>query len=129
MVSILRGEANSNSNSWLALLRGDTNALVLFSLPSQEQDRLVQEKLAALAEASPCANISRLELAAIKSAMNMGTGHWYLCPNGHPYCIADCGGANQEAICPVPNCRKPIGGMNHALRSGNTRASDIDAIS
>ncbi|CAG8661655.1 9643_t:CDS:2, partial [Diversispora eburnea] len=25
----------------------------------------------------------------------LGSGHWYQCPNGHPYTIGDCGGADQ----------------------------------
>uniref|UniRef100_A0A6P7FVC7 NFX1-type zinc finger-containing protein 1-like n=1 Tax=Diabrotica virgifera virgifera TaxID=50390 RepID=A0A6P7FVC7_DIAVI len=29
----------------------------------------------------------------IVKAMGFKQGHWYKCPNGHPYCIADCGGA------------------------------------
>ena len=29
----------------------------------------------------------------IVKAMGMRGGHWYSCPNGHPYVIGDCGGA------------------------------------
>ena len=31
---------------------------------------------------------------SIVKAMGLGKGHWYMCPNGHPYVIGDCGGAN-----------------------------------
>ena len=27
----------------------------------------------------------------VDQAEGMGTGHWFKCPNGHFYCIADCG--------------------------------------
>jgi hypothetical protein len=49
-------------------------------------------------------------------------GHWYECPNGHPYCITECGGAMEEAKCLECNCA--IGGQNHALL-GNNRVSNL----
>ncbi len=45
-----------------------------------------------------------------------GQGHWYTCPNGHPYVIADCGGATMESTC--PECGAVIGGEGHRLRAG-----------
>ncbi|CAG9836386.1 unnamed protein product [Diabrotica balteata] len=33
------------------------------------------------------------ERKEIVKAMGFKQGHWYKCPNGHPYCITDCGGA------------------------------------
>ena len=27
--------------------------------------------------------------------MGLGQGHWFTCPNGHPYFIGECGGAMQ----------------------------------
>ena len=27
----------------------------------------------------------------IIKALGLGSGHWYTCPNGHPYAIGDCG--------------------------------------
>jgi len=44
--------------------------------------------------------------------------------SGHVYAIGDCGGANQEAVC--PECRSRIGGMNHRLREGNRHAGEMD---
>ena len=30
----------------------------------------------------------------IIKAIGLDSGHWYECPNGHPYVIGECGGAN-----------------------------------
>ena len=43
--------------------------------------------------------------------------HWYECPNGHPYFIGNCGGANQTARC--NECGEEIGGSSHRLLSSN----------
>lgn len=51
-------------------------------------------------------------------------GHWCKCPNGHIYCITECGGPMQESIC--PNCKVPIGGQSHRHVSGITVASEMD---
>lgn len=47
-------------------------------------------------------------------------GHWYQCPNGHPYVIADCGGAMEQSKC--PECHATIGGGSHRVVDGNTGA-------
>ncbi|OQR83744.1 hypothetical protein ACHHYP_14331 [Achlya hypogyna] len=47
-------------------------------------------------------------------------GHWYSCPNGHPYVITECGGAMQVAAC--PECGAAIGGSNHSLLGTNQTA-------
>ena len=57
------------------------------------------------------------ERVMIVKAMNFAKGHWYKCPNGHPYAIGECGGANQQAAC--PECGETIGGENHRLAEGN----------
>lgn len=48
----------------------------------------------------------------------------FVCISGHIYVIGECGGAMQHSTC--PECGLPIGGMNHALESGNTLASEMD---
>jgi len=53
-------------------------------------------------------------------------GHWYRCPNGHPFLIGDCGGAMQVSRC--PECKAPIGGAAHSLLSGNTRDAELEAL-
>jgi len=51
-------------------------------------------------------------------------GHWCKCPNGHIYCITECGGPMQQSIC--PDCKVPIGGQSHRHVSGITVASEMD---
>lgn len=63
----------------------------------------------------------------IVKAIGLKKGHWFECPNGHPYVIGECGGANQVARC--PECSATIGGSNHALASGNRHASQWDESS
>ena len=52
-----------------------------------------------------------------------GAGHWYTCPNGHPYVIGNCGMANQESTC--PECGASIGGSWHRLQAGNRTAHEF----
>jgi hypothetical protein len=59
----------------------------------------------------------------IIKAIGLGAGHWYQCPNGHPYVIGDCGGANQVSTC--NQCGARIGGEYHALDSSNRQAADF----
>ncbi|KEP50888.1 NFX1-type zinc finger protein [Rhizoctonia solani 123E] len=51
------------------------------------------------------------------------TGHFYQCPNGHPYVIGECGGAMQASTC--PECGARIGGSGHQSLAGNTHARDF----
>lgn len=51
-------------------------------------------------------------------------GHWLKCRDGHIYCVTECGGPMQRALC--PECRAPIGGANHAYEPGTTVASEMD---
>ncbi|KAF9268371.1 hypothetical protein L218DRAFT_954733 [Marasmius fiardii PR-910] len=53
-------------------------------------------------------------------------GHFYNCPNGHTFVIADCGGATTVSRC--PECGAVIGGSNHTLHSSNTRALEFEDI-
>ncbi|KAF4437818.1 Zinc finger, CCCH-type [Fusarium austroafricanum] len=55
-----------------------------------------------------------------------GTGHWYTCPNGHPFTINNCGMAMEEAQC--PECGARIGGRNHRSVEGVRRAVEIEEI-
>jgi len=71
--------------------------------------------------------VSLDEMTAIVRSFNfLHAGHFYKCPNGHMYVIADCGGANQRAFC--PECAAPIGGTGHYLEGTNTRAEELEAI-
>lgn len=68
--------------------------------------------------------ISVEEKEMILKVMGFSRGHWYKCPKGHIYAIADCGGANQHGKC--PECGAAIGGESHRLASGNAVATEMD---
>ncbi|KAF4653045.1 hypothetical protein FOL46_009384, partial [Perkinsus olseni] len=72
------------------------------------------------------------ERHAINEAMSSdgwgaAAGRWFACPNGHPYFIADCGGAMTAAAC--PECGAVIGGANHSSAAGNTFVADFTGVS
>ena len=68
--------------------------------------------------------LTREEKLEIVKAMGVRKGSWYECPNGHLYCIGECGGAMQEARC--PECKATIGGSNHRVVTGNRFAGHMD---
>ncbi|UJR33622.1 hypothetical protein I4U23_021057 [Adineta vaga] len=72
----------------------------------------------------PGLSITEIERVAIVGALNLTQGHWYVCPNGHPYVITECGGANQESKC--PECGEKIGGQNHRLEPRNRHFGLMD---
>ncbi|KAM3965335.1 NFX1-type zinc finger-containing protein 1-like [Aphomia sociella] len=65
-----------------------------------------------------------LERQMVVKVMDMKAGHWYKCPNGHFYCIGECGGAMEIGKC--PECKEMIGGQNHRLLSNNQHAGELD---
>jgi len=79
--------------------------------------------------------VSDAERAMIHKAMSSSfhssqkTGHWFKCKNGHLYCITECGGAMEEAVCPVRGCGERIGGGHHALRADQQLAGEMDGAS
>lgn len=86
----------------------------------KEFARLVTEAC----KASSGLGISLQEKQMVLRAMDFGQGHWYKCPNGHVYCIADCGGAVVTSRC--PDCKAVIGGTNHSLDPSNALATEMD---
>eukprot|EP01114_Cavostelium_apophysatum_P013928 TRINITY_DN3479_c0_g1_i5.p1 TRINITY_DN3479_c0_g1~~TRINITY_DN3479_c0_g1_i5.p1 ORF type:complete len:1573 (+),score=432.49 TRINITY_DN3479_c0_g1_i5:735-5453(+) len=60
-------------------------------------------------------------------AMGSAQGHWFYCPNGHPYYIGECGGAMQVGTC--PDCKAQVGGTSHTLLPSNSHAGDLDGSS
>ncbi|KAG8191754.1 hypothetical protein JTE90_008817 [Oedothorax gibbosus] len=69
-------------------------------------------------------NVTELEKHSILKAMGLSKGHWYQCPNGHVYCITECGGAMQESKC--NECGENIGGAQHRILSTNRVATAMD---
>ncbi|GAQ90342.1 NF-X1 zinc finger and helicase domain protein [Klebsormidium nitens] len=63
------------------------------------------------------AEVTLEEKRAVMEAMGFRARHWYVCPNGHPYAIGECGGAMQESVC--YECGARVGGRNHQLTAGN----------
>ncbi|KAI9488881.1 hypothetical protein BDB00DRAFT_846083 [Zychaea mexicana] len=77
--------------------------------------------------------ISQQEKTDIIQAMNAETrtsinnivgGRWFVCENGHPYFIGDCGGATQIASC--PQCGAVIGGLQHKVVESNRFYGEFD---
>jgi hypothetical protein len=67
----------------------------------------------------------RMAVIAAMAREFQGTGHWYYCRNGHPFTIGECGGPTQLASC--PECNAPVGGLDHRVAGGVTRADDLEA--
>lgn len=70
-------------------------------------------------------NHERKQIVAAMASEFQVNGHWYRCVNGHPFTIANCGMAMEESAC--PECGARVGGGDHQLVEGNTRAMDIEA--
>lgn len=70
--------------------------------------------------------------ALVSSAPNLADagftnqGHWYECPNGHPYIITECGGATQLGTC--FECGASIGGSRHQVQAGNRESTALRSI-
>ena len=68
--------------------------------------------------------ISKEKKVEILKAIGLNKGHWFKCPDGHIYCIGECGGAMEKSVC--PECKQDIGGLKHKLTDGNELASEMD---
>ncbi|KAF2219822.1 hypothetical protein BDZ85DRAFT_224682 [Elsinoe ampelina] len=74
-------------------------------------------------------DVSDEEIRAVVTAMERefrSTGHWYRCPNGHPFTVGECGGPMQLARC--SECGAEVGGQHHVAAEGVTRAGDLGEI-
>ncbi|KAG8565493.1 hypothetical protein GDO81_012876 [Engystomops pustulosus] len=93
---------------------------------TEEDENFVKTKLKELNKSLPRSGlgITENERVMIVQAMGLQRGHWFKCPNGHVYCITECGGATQRSTC--PECRAVIGGANHQLESTNRLAPEMD---
>lgn len=68
--------------------------------------------------------ITESERKAIVKAIGLSAGHWFKCPNGHYYCIGECGGAMQISKC--IECGAKVGGQSHTLLADNRLAREMD---
>lgn len=68
--------------------------------------------------------ITEAEKREIVGALQLRSGHWYKCSNGHPYIITECGGPNQISKC--NECGAQIGGTNHQLLPDNSHTGEFD---
>ncbi|GBC28104.1 uncharacterized protein OCT59_008525 [Rhizophagus irregularis] len=66
-----------------------------------------------------------LEIHRVMQTEFNNSGHWYECPNGHPYTIGDCGRAWVKSVC--PDCNAEIGGESHQLTAGNRERQNLAA--
>ena len=62
-----------------------------FTKDVEEKWKMLKNKIESWSELG----VSLAERKEIMTAMNLGHGHWYQCPNGHVYAIGECGGAMQ----------------------------------
>jgi len=88
--------------------------LHLIDLVKKEKERQRQR---------PLTEAERREVDRAMGEGRSSAGHWFACPNGHPYFIGDCGGAMQESTC--PECGARVGGGSHSLRADNTYISNF----
>jgi len=71
--------------------------------------------------------VSLEEMTSIVKGLNFShAGHFYKCPKGHTFVIADCGGASVTSRC--PECGETIGGTSHRLLPSNSRAIELEQI-
>ncbi|KAF9982115.1 hypothetical protein BGZ75_006502 [Mortierella antarctica] len=73
--------------------------------------------------------LTEAEKAQVFTAMQQtlrGSRHWYTCPNGHPYVIADCGMAMVTSRC--IECGLAVGGASHQLLQDNRRNEEYEAL-
>lgn len=102
-------------------------ALGIVSSPARFEDEKRVKDLLREAQktlGSTVINVTEHEKREILQAMRLNVGHWFQCPNGHVYCITECGGAMEEGKC--NECGAQIGGRNHALRGDNRVAREMD---
>lgn len=105
-----------------------------FSEYSQELNRKVHNAIEELKKSIKSnAALTAKEMKDIHQAMSKdffggssAQGHWFKCPNGHPYVITECGGAMQTAKCPEEGCGAMIGGSNHHYLEGQQLFSEMD---
>ncbi|CAJ1962034.1 unnamed protein product [Cylindrotheca closterium] len=97
---------------------------VIFEMPVPQEDQIAIAKELKQKIAQSNDKAMREAIAAMDAGQtnwNFGgggaSGHWYECPNGHPYFIGDCGGAMVTSTC--YECGAQIGGSSHRVLGSN----------
>ena len=91
---------------------------------NEEEHSEILEFIIKISKKYKVEGLTEAERIEIVKAINLSQGHWFKCPNGHIYCIGECGGAMEEAKC--PECGAKIGGQSHTLTEGNELAPEMD---
>lgn len=121
----LQEKFTTNSNDSLMEIKAKLEKLMDPTIKfDSERDIKVQALLKESEKHVGVLGISQSEKIMILQAMGFRQGHWYKCPNGHIYCITECGRAMEEGQC--PDCGSRIGGGSHRLRSDNAVAYEMD---
>jgi hypothetical protein len=102
----------------------DVDRLKRFDRNSEGRVKAILAKAKEMCKNLPGLGISEAERIQIVNAIGLSPGHWFKCPNGHVYAIADCGGAVMESKC--GECGSAVGGAGHRLRSDNTFFGGMD---
>lgn len=97
---------------------------IVFSISVFSEDKAIESLKNLLKIIQISGEITKYERDMIVKAIGLKAGHWYKCPNGHIYCIGECGGAMEESRC--PECKAKIGGTRHTLLPGNAHAPEMD---
>ncbi|KAJ3402419.1 hypothetical protein HDU80_005091 [Chytriomyces hyalinus] len=98
---------------------GVFKSALTISFASQHNARVkaLDEKLENLKHSGRL-SVEEMKIVAHAMEREFGiAGHWYQCPNGHPYAIGECGMAMQQARC--YECGVLVGGQSHRLTSDN----------
>lgn len=117
--------SNKNTSLVQTAYKLCTDAIMCFQIFSHDQALVAKNRLEKLLKTiEVVGEVSSEDKRMIVKAMGLKSGHWYACPQGHVYCITECGGAMQIAKC--PECGASIGGTSHRLLSDNRVATEMD---
>eukprot|EP00927_Polykrikos_kofoidii_P035934 TRINITY_DN30416_c0_g1_i1.p1 TRINITY_DN30416_c0_g1~~TRINITY_DN30416_c0_g1_i1.p1 ORF type:complete len:2733 (+),score=408.03 TRINITY_DN30416_c0_g1_i1:610-8199(+) len=101
----------------------DGSVLALLKAVVMSPDDLKESYLPVMEE--DLRQVLQSAMREIDNNIYANSAHWYTCPRGHQYFIADCGRPTEEAIC--PECGEHIGGKSHESAKGNTQLQDEDS--
>lgn len=126
-------ELKTNSKVMVSFRKAETlvNQLTRYT---DEHDKKVFEAIQELKTIlKSSVHLSKADMKMIHEVMSKqffggsgAKGHWFKCPNGHPYVITECGGAVVESNCPENGCGARIGGRNHRYLPDQQLFSEMD---